>query len=114
VLSIPVVKQLNGLIRPCRIVVCGQIRQEVLQGSKDEKAFPSLDKQMELWESEAEQAEDFVEAARVFARLRWKGIIVPPTDCLIAAVALRRRLPLFTFDSDFDHIPKLERYYPTA
>lgn len=106
------VKALNLLIKSGRVVVCGQIRQEVLQGSRDDKAFAKLEAQMTLWDSETEEPADFIEAARVFARLRWNGITIPPTDCLIAAVALRRKLLLYANDSDFDDISGLRRYRP--
>jgi predicted nucleic acid-binding protein len=106
------VKALNLLIPSGRILVCGQIRQEVLQGSRDERAFAKLEMQMALWDAEAEEPADFVEAARVFARLRWTGVTIPPTDCLIAAVALRRKLLVYASDSDFDHVPGLRRYRP--
>ena len=103
---------LNLLIKSGRVAVCGQIRQEVLQGSRDDKAFTKLDAQMALWVSEAEEPADFIEAARVFAHLRWSGTTISPTDCLIAAVAIRRKLPLYANDSDFDEIPGLSRYLP--
>jgi predicted nucleic acid-binding protein len=67
---------------------------------------------MSLWEYEAEEPDDFAEAARIFARLRWKGITLPPTDCLIEAVAVRRKLPLYSLDPDFDRITQLLRYMP--
>jgi predicted nucleic acid-binding protein len=67
---------------------------------------------MALWDVEREEPADFVEAARVFARLRWRGTTIPPTDCLIAAVALRRKLLLYANDTDFDDIPGLRRYKP--
>ena len=84
----------------------------MLQGSRDEKSFAKLEKRMAIWESEAEEPADFIEAARVFAHLRWKGITVPPTDCLIAAIAIRRKFLLYARDLDFDHIPQLQRYKP--
>src|SRR4051794_37478198 len=101
------VETLNSLIRSGRVVVCGMIMQEVLQGSRDEKAFAKLKKQMSLWEPVAEEPADFVEAARIFARLRWKGMTIPPTDCLIAAVAIRLNLLFYARDGDFDHIAQL-------
>ena len=104
------VETLNSLIRTRRIVVCGQIRQEVLQGSRNEKALAKLEKHMALWQSAAEEPTDFTEAARIFARLRWKGITIPPADCLIAAVAIRQNLLLYANDTDFDQIPRLQRY----
>jgi hypothetical protein len=106
------VRALNLLIKSGRVVVCGQVLQEVLQGSRDDKAFATLEAQMRLWHLEAEEPADFIEAARVFARLRWQGVTIPPTDCLIAAMALRRKLLLYANDSDFDGIPGLRRYQP--
>jgi predicted nucleic acid-binding protein len=102
----------TNLVKSERIVICGQILQEVLQGSRDEKAFKRLEKEMAIWKSEKEEPEDFVEAAHIFARLRWKGITIPPTDCLVAAIAIRRNLQLFAHDEDFDDIPNLRRYKP--
>ena len=92
-----------------RVVICGQIKQEVLQGSRDLRAFQKLEKQMSIWDYEPEVADDFIEAARIFSELRWKGLTVPPSDCLIAAVARRLTLPLYTTDADFDSIPSLTR-----
>ncbi len=106
----PVVNSLGILIKSRRITICGQIRQEVLQGSRDEKAFSKLEQEMSIWDYEAEEPADFFEAARVFSKLRWKGITLPPSDCLIAAVAMRRGLPLYSTDPDFDHITQLRRY----
>jgi len=93
-----------------RVVICGQIKQEVLQGSRDRNAFQKLDQRMAIWEYEAELPEDFGAAARIFAELRWKGVSIPPSDCLIAALARRVRLPVYTTDSDFDSIPDLPRF----
>ena len=106
------VTALNLLIKSGRVVVCGQVLQEVLQGSRDDKALATLEAQMRLWPLEAEEPADFIEAARVFARLRWKGVTIPPTDCLMATMALRRKLLLYANDSDFDGIPGLRRYQP--
>lgn len=106
----PSVTALTLLGKTGRIVVCGLVLQEVLQGSRDERAFAKLETQMAMWHAETEEPADFIEAARVFARLRWEGVTIPPTDCLIAAVALRRKLLLYANDSDFDHIPGLRRY----
>ena len=106
------VAALDLVIKSGRVVVCGQVLQEVLQGSRDAAAFAKLESQMALWQAETEERADFLEGARVFARLRWRGIAVPPTDCLVAAVAIRRKLLLYANDTDFDHIPDLKRYRP--
>ena len=106
----PAVKTIASLSKTVRIVICGQVKQEVLQGSRDTKAFAKLQVQMSIWNYEPESQDDFVEAARIFSALRWKGITIPPSDCLIAALAKRLNLLLCTHDPDFDYIPHLPRY----
>jgi len=105
----PAIAAMGWITKTKRAVICGQIKQEVLQGSRDAKAFEKLEKQMSIWEYEAETREDFSEAARIFAALRWKGITIPPGDCLIAALSRRLSLPLYTSDPDFDSIPGISR-----
>ena len=88
-----------------RVVICGQIKQEVLQGSRDKKAFARLEHELAIWDYEAEQPEDFVSAARLYAELRWKGVTCPAADCLIAAVAKRRGWSVCATDPHFNDIP---------
>ena len=44
--------------------------------------------------SEAEEPADFVEAARIFPQVRWKGVTLPPSNGLIASLAMRLKLPV--------------------
>jgi predicted nucleic acid-binding protein len=102
----PVAVALLGRLRDShRIVICGQIKQEVLQGSRDNKAFARLQDALSIWDYEPEQPDDFLSAARLYAGLRWKGMTVPAADCLIAAVAIRRGWPLSATDPHFTEIP---------
>jgi predicted nucleic acid-binding protein len=107
-----VVRAIDALRRTHQIVLCGQVLQEVLHGSRDAPAFHRLERQFGVWAFEMEQLEDFKEAARIYARLRWKGVTVPPSDCLIAALARRCALKVYATDPDFDRIPDLRRYVP--
>ena len=104
------VQTLNRLIDNQSIVICGQILQELLQGSRDARAFNRLLKEMDLAQYEAEERQDLVRGARIFADLRWRGITIPPSDCLVAAVAIRRKLQLYARDSHFDQIGELRRF----
>ena len=107
-----VVLRIDALRRTHEIVLCGQVLQEILQGSRDAGAFDRLERQFGVWAVEMEKLEDFKEAARIYARLRWKGVTVPPSDCLIAALARRCALRVYATDPDFDRIPDLGRYAP--
>jgi predicted nucleic acid-binding protein len=90
-----------------RAAICGTILQETMQGAKSDQELSFLRTQMSLWHFEAEQPEDFAAAAEIYARLRWRGLTVPPADCLIAAVAIRRKLPLCSPDAHFSRMPGL-------
>ena len=101
------VRILAALRRAHRPAICGQIKQEVLQGARHRSAFARLEREMAIWEYQPEQPEDFVDAARTYARLRWQGVTVPPGDCLIAAVAKRCGMPVCATDPHFAEIPGL-------
>ena len=68
-------------------------------------AFAKLEQELAIWAYEAETPEDFREAAHVYARLRWKGMTVPASDCLIAAVAKRCDLLVCATDPHFEALP---------
>lgn len=112
--SAATVALLDPLLDSGRVVISGQIMQEVLQGSRDAKAFDRLQREMRLWSYEAETPADFLAAALIFARLRWDGKTVPPSDCLVAAVALRSGLEIFAEDRHYLEIPDLRLYAASA
>ena len=94
-------------MREGRIVMCGQVKQELLQGTRDDKRFATLERQLSTWSYEAEIPDDFVEGARLYARLRWKGTAIGAADCLIAALAKRCGFAVCATDPHFAQIPDL-------
>lgn len=93
-----------------RTVVCPPIVQEILQGlriSKESRAFrecfmelPCLCKEVDL--------SLFVEAADLYAITRAKGHTVRSSvDCLIAAIAIREKVPVMHRDRDYDAISRV-------
>jgi len=101
----PVLSLLTPLMRQGRVVVCGMVRQEVIQSSRDEAMLRKMERDISLWSYEPETPDDFAEAARTYARLRWKGVTVPAADCLIAEVAKRCGYRVFATDPHFSQIP---------
>jgi len=89
-----------------RVVLCGIVLQEILQGIRDAKKhattkdllikFPYLDMDKKI----------YVKAASLYRDLRGKGITVPSADAAIAVLALHHRIPLFTKDDHFNVIAK--------
>ena len=98
------------LMKARRVVICGMVLQEVLQGSRDDAMLRRLERDMSLWSYEPETPDDFAAAARTYARLRWKGVTIPSADCLIAEVAKRSGARLFATDPHFGQIPGLRLY----
>lgn len=92
-----------------QICISPPIIQEVLQGIKDERAhervkngllaMPCLGSPLSL--------DTFLEAAEIFRIGRKKGKTIRATiDCLIAAVAIKAKVPVMHRDRDFDEIAK--------
>jgi len=103
------VRELRSLIADNRVQMIGPIRQEILSGIRDEAQFKELEVHLKAFPDLPVTAEDYVLAARFFNLCRGKGIQGSNTDFLICAVALRRRLAIFTADKDFplyaNHVP---------
>jgi predicted nucleic acid-binding protein len=101
---------LRDLIKQGRVLVAGPVIYELLQGAKNPKdaelikevtkALPLLPMTQEIWLS----------AGDIFFILRRKGITLPPSDVLLAALAIENDCPVFTLDNHFDHIPKVRRF----
>jgi predicted nucleic acid-binding protein len=82
---------------------------EVLQGSKTEKDFRILKKYLDtqIFYELKNDRESYAEAAKMYFKLRQKGITVKSTiDCLIARVAIENGLFLLHNDTDFARISK--------
>jgi len=94
------------------LAVTGMVLHEVLRGCRTPAQFARFEREMGLWTRLPEQEADFVESARIYAKLRWAGVTIPASDCLIAAVAMRLDLRLYAEDNDFKQIPGLKLYEP--
>jgi hypothetical protein len=103
------VDALRRLIEQGRVVMCGPIRQELLSGVREELSFERLRQRLRPFEDEPLVAEDYEEAARCRNRCRAAGVAGSAVDFLLCAVALRRKVEIFTTDGDFPryaaHLP---------
>lgn len=100
----------KALARGDEVFVLPVIVQEVLQGTRDPAQFRRYARLFApLPSARISGARRIaVRAADLYARLRWRGTTVPPTDCLIAACALASRKPLLTTDVDFRRIAGIQ------
>ena len=100
---------LEQLILEDRVVYCGVVEMELLQGVRDperaglEAALPALDY------IEATR-EDFRQAGELLGSLRRRGVTIPATDGLIAAQCVRRDFTLLENDKHFAEVEGLKRF----
>ncbi len=101
--------QLDQLLDEDRVVLCGFVELEIIQGIrlKERDLIEGLFKALPYIETERP---DFIEAGEKLNKLRKKGITIPASDCLIATICLRRELFLFDRDKHFDHFTELKRF----
>jgi predicted nucleic acid-binding protein len=102
----PARAELEGLIGDGRAALIGSIRQEILSGIKDKKQFELLLVSLRAFPDLTITHEDHEEAARFFNICRSAGVQGSNTDFLICSVAVRRDIPIFTSDRDFDSFAK--------
>lgn len=95
-----------------RIVFCGIVELELLHGLRAEERNRCLPLFDVLPHVEAER-QDWRAAGELLAGLRSRGIRIPATDALIAALCLRHELMLLTLDKHFHHISDLA-FFPVS
>jgi predicted nucleic acid-binding protein len=90
-----------------KLVVCGPVAQEVLQGLRPGTASDAFrDRFLALpVVSDPIPIQLFLSAAEIFSRGRRKGLTIRSSvDCLIAAIAIENSIPVWHRDRDFDVI----------
>lgn len=83
------------------IAVCGVIKSELLRGANSEAEYSEINKALECFNVLTFGESDWQELARLFIKLRQKGVSIPFQDGMIAFVALKNNCPLWTSDRHF-------------
>ena len=85
------------------IAICGLVRQEVLQGVRDEVTLRRVRTLLgQTHYLRLEEPQTFDQAAEIYRDLRRHGATLrSPMDCLIAAIAIHSQTPLLHRDRDF-------------
>ncbi|MGA1530200.1 MAG: type II toxin-antitoxin system VapC family toxin [Kiritimatiellia bacterium] len=101
--------ELKNLILEHRVDMIGSIRQEILSGLREDAQFEKLQKYLAAFPDITLETDDYIMAAKFFNICRKKGLQGSNTDFLICAVAVRRKLAIYTTDKDFPlfakHLP---------
>ena len=102
----------QALERREQIFVTGIIAQEILQGIRQDSQHDSVLHYLLLFSRIDDEFDDYLAAANIYRTLRRRGLTLrSPVDCLIAAVAINRRVSLLHNHSDFSAIAE---YFPLA
>lgn len=97
---------IDAFLSESRIVTCGVVMLELLQGAISEAEYRKLfadlsalvfiETNQRIWEA----------SYRIAFEMRRRGNLIPTGDCLITAIALESKLELIHADKHFDAIQK--------
>jgi predicted nucleic acid-binding protein len=85
---------------------------EVLQGAGSETKFDFLSRRLDAMHYLHADQEIWTSAARISFDLRRRGLATPLSDLVVATVALRWGIPVYTTDGHFDRVDGLKLYTP--
>jgi predicted nucleic acid-binding protein len=105
--DVPLVNELQRLIRSDRVQMIGPVRQELLSGARPPERFAQLQRYLRYYPNLRLDEQDDENAARYYNLCRQSGVQSTSIDLLICAVAVRHDFLIFTTDSDFDHLAKV-------
>lgn len=96
---------LTGLIKGHnRVVLCGIVLQEILQGIKARKSYDLVREHLLIFPFVETNRETWLLAASIYRDLRAQGVTLPSVDVTIGALAIQHSLSLFTRDNHFRKI----------
>ena len=103
------VREWIRLVESGQAALIGPIRQEILSGIRHESDFAVVRHRLSAFAYLPVLPQDYDQAAAFFNACRAKGVTGTPIDLLICAVADRRKVAIFTADTDFElyakHLP---------
>jgi hypothetical protein len=94
----------SSAIEKDQALLCGVVITELLQGTKGKKEKQQLEFVISAVEILDTTKQDWIEAGLCLQGLRQKGITLPISDALLAAIALRHAVPVLTIDKHFEHL----------
>ena len=103
-------EELRKLITEERIVTTGVVILELLQGAKTSKTKELIKETLLALPVLETTLDDWVLAGDLGQVLRLKGLTIPATDLLLAAVAQSNACAIFTTDSHFSFVADFHRY----
>lgn len=83
------------------VVICGVVRAELLHGAVSAKDFANITTMLEAFDEFNLEIPDWQILGDNLYNLRKKGISIPFSDAIIATIALKHSIPIWTGDKHF-------------
>ncbi len=99
--------QLEQALLQGEVYTCGVVLYELLQGVRNPGEAAQMKAAFDALVMLEMTAQTWVSAANLSSELRKKGITLPMSDIIIAAVAIEHGLTVMTVDDHFQQIPGL-------
>ena len=88
------------------IILCGAVRAELLQGAVSVKNFNMISNELDSFQEINLETGDWDILGEALYLLRTHGITVPLADSIIAALAIKYDIPIWTSDKHFSLMKK--------
>ena len=103
--------EMEVLLRTSAVATAGLVLAELRQGYRTNEQAKAMLALLQSLPYLQDEREDWLAAGQIIAEARARGYRLETADCLLAALALRAKCPIFTLNQDFKRIPGL-RLYP--
>lgn len=101
----PAATTLTALIKGHnRVVLCGIVLQEILQGIRERKNFELSRERLLKFPYVETNRDTWLLAATLYRKLRTKGFTFPPVDATIAALTMQNGMELMSRDTHFETV----------
>ena len=100
-------KEIEQTFENEEIILCGVVRAELLQGAVSVKNFNQISEELDSFQGVNLEAGDWGRLGEILYLLRTNGLTVPLADAIIAAVAIKYGIPVWTNDKHFGLMSKI-------
>lgn len=106
-------RAMDALIDERRLALVGMVLAELLQGCRTSKETDTILSKLTGLRFLEMGFSTWRRTGELSASLRRKGVTIPLSDIVIAALALEHRCQVYSLDPHFDRIPDLSLYKPS-
>ena len=100
-------KAMLDIFRKEDIVICGVVRSELLHGARSKSDYKNIDEALDDFDQLEFKETDWNILGKQLYELRINGITVPYQDAIIALIAVKHNIPIWTNDKHFSYMKKV-------